>query len=84
VTLNRPDLETLMMGAATFGDLVNGGKIKLVGKRAVIEQLQAMLVQFSADFEIMPGTKAPAPAPSAPPASSHPFEQKPLADSVGG
>ena len=88
VTLNRPDLETLMMGAATFGDLVNSGKIQLVGNRAVIEQLQAMLVQFSPDFEIMPGTKAaptsPGAAPSSPPASSHPFEQKPLANSVGG
>jgi alkyl sulfatase BDS1-like metallo-beta-lactamase superfamily hydrolase len=88
VTLNRPDLETLMMGAATFSELVNRGKIKLVGKRAVIDQLQAMLVQFSPNFEIMPGTKAapmaPKATPSTPPASSHPFEQKPLADSVGG
>ena len=88
VTLNRSDLETLMMGAATFSDLVNSGKIKLAGNRTVIEQLQAMLVQFSPDFEIMPGTKAaaksPGVAPSPPPASSHPFEQNPLADSVGG
>ena len=88
VTLNRSDLETLMMGAATFSDLVNSGKIKLAGNRTVIELLQAMLVQFSPDFEIMPGTtaaaKSPGVAPSPPPASSHPFEQKPLADSVGG
>ena len=88
VTLNRPDLEKLMMGAATFGDLVNSGKIKLVGKRAVVDQLQAMLVQFSPDFEIMPGTKAapksPTSTPSTQPASSHPFEQKSLAESAGG
>jgi alkyl sulfatase BDS1-like metallo-beta-lactamase superfamily hydrolase len=88
VTLNRSDLETLMMGAATFDQLVNSGKIKLVGKRAVVDQLQAMLVQFSPDFEIMPGTKvapkSPGAAPSQPPPSSHPFEQKPLANSVGG
>jgi alkyl sulfatase BDS1-like metallo-beta-lactamase superfamily hydrolase len=84
VTLNRSDLETLMMGAATFDQLVNSGKIKLVGKRAVVDQLQAMLVQFSPDFEIMPGTKAPTTAPVQRPASRHPFEQKPLGDSTGG
>jgi hypothetical protein len=88
VTLNRSELETLMMGAATFDQLVKSGKIQLVGNRTVIETLQAMLVQFSPDFEIMPGTKvapkSPGAAPSPPPASSHPFEQKPLANSVGG
>jgi alkyl sulfatase BDS1-like metallo-beta-lactamase superfamily hydrolase len=84
VTLNRTDLEKLMMGSATFGELVNSGKIKLVGNRAVVDQLQAMLVQFSPDFEIMPGTKAPATAPAQPPAGSHPFEQKPLGDTTGG
>ncbi len=84
VTLNRADLEKLMMGSATFGELVNSGKIRLVGNRAVVDQLQAMLVQFSPDFEIMPGTKAPATAPAQPPAGSHPFEQKPLGDTTGG
>jgi alkyl sulfatase BDS1-like metallo-beta-lactamase superfamily hydrolase len=88
VTLNRTDLEKLMMGAATFGELVNSGKIKLVGNRTVVDQLQAMLVQFSPDFEIMPGTKAapksPTSTPSTQPASSHPFEQKSLAESAGG
>ena len=88
MSLNRPELETLMMGTFTFGELVNNGKIQLVCNRTVIEKLQAMLVQCSPDFEIMPGTKA-APkssgaAPSPPPASNHPFEQKPLANSVGG
>jgi alkyl sulfatase BDS1-like metallo-beta-lactamase superfamily hydrolase len=88
VTLNRSDLETLMMGAATFDQLVKSGKIKWVGNRKAIDLLQTMLVQFSPDFEIMPGTKAavkaPATAPAQPPASSHPFEQKPLGDSTGG
>jgi hypothetical protein len=47
-----------------------------------------MLVQFSPDFEIMPGTKAapksPTSSPSQQPAISHPFEQKSLADTAGG
>jgi len=47
-----------------------------------------MLVQFSPDFEIMPGTKAapksPTGAPSPQPASRHPFEQKSLAETAGG
>ena len=88
VTLHRSDLETLMMGAATFDQLVKSGKIKWVGNRKAIDLLQTMLVQFSPDFEIMPGTKAaptlPGVVPSPPPESSHPFEQKPLANSVGG
>jgi hypothetical protein len=77
-------LETLMMGAATFDQLVKSGKIKWVGNRKAIDLLQTMLVQFSPDFEIMPGTKAPVTAPAQPPASRHPFEQKPLGDTTGG
>jgi len=58
ITMNRADLETVMMGKATFDDQIKAGKAKLVGDRKPYDQLKNMLVQFSMGFEIMPGTKA--------------------------
>ena len=81
ITLNRTDLETLMMGQASFQDLVASGKAKLKGNGAPVELLQTLLVQFTPDFEIMPGTKAPAPAQ---PPAHKPFAQPQPADSSGG
>jgi len=81
ITLNRTDLETLMMGQASFQDLVASGKAKLKGNGAPVELLQTLLVQFTPDFEIMPGTKAPAPAQ---PPANKPFAQPQPADSSGG
>ena len=56
-TVNRSDLESIMGGQTTFDDLINEGKAKLEGDRLPFEQLKSRLVQFSPDFEIMPGTK---------------------------
>jgi len=81
ITLNRTDLETLMMGQASFQDLVASGKAKLKGNGAPVELLQTLLVQFTPDFEIMPGTKVPAPAQ---PPAHKPFAQPQPADSSGG
>ena len=57
ITINRSDLETVMMGAAKFDDQIKNGKAKLDGNRKVYEQLKTTLVQFELGFEIMPGTK---------------------------
>jgi alkyl sulfatase BDS1-like metallo-beta-lactamase superfamily hydrolase len=57
ITINRSDLETVMMGAAKFDDQIKSGKAKLDGNRKVYEQLKTTLVQFELGFEIMPGTK---------------------------
>jgi alkyl sulfatase BDS1-like metallo-beta-lactamase superfamily hydrolase len=57
VTINRSDLETVMMGAAKFDDQIANGKAKLVGNRDVYEQLKSTLVHFALGFEMMPGTK---------------------------
>jgi hypothetical protein len=70
-----------MMGQASFQDLVASGKAKLKGNGAPVELLQTLLVQFTPDFEIMPGTKAPAPAQ---PPAHKPFAQPQPADSSGG
>ena len=57
ITVDRADLETVMMGAATFDQQIEAGKAKLDGNRKVYEQLKTTLVQFELGFEMMPGTK---------------------------
>ncbi len=62
LTINRADLETVMLGKATFAQQVAAGKAKIDGNPKPLEQLMGMLVRFPPDFEIMPGTKAVQPA----------------------
>jgi alkyl sulfatase BDS1-like metallo-beta-lactamase superfamily hydrolase len=57
ITINRTDLEEVMMGKLTFDEQIKKGKAKLKGNRKVYEQLKSTLVQFDPLFEIMPGTK---------------------------
>jgi alkyl sulfatase BDS1-like metallo-beta-lactamase superfamily hydrolase len=57
ITVNRVDLEAVMMGSVTFDQLIAAGKASLLGNRDVFEQLKSTLVQFDPKFEIMPGTK---------------------------
>ena len=56
VTINRSDLEEIMMGAITFDEQIAAGKAKLEGDEEVYRQLQSTLIQFELGFEIMPGT----------------------------
>ncbi len=56
VTLNRSDLDTVMMGVNTFDDLISLGKATFEGDRKPFEQLKSVLVVFTPDFEILPGT----------------------------
>jgi alkyl sulfatase BDS1-like metallo-beta-lactamase superfamily hydrolase len=81
ITIKRSDLETVMMGETTFDDLIANGKATFDGDRKPFEQLKGILVQFTPDFEMMPGTK-PAKAPTPP--SMDPFSQADLARSDGG
>jgi alkyl sulfatase BDS1-like metallo-beta-lactamase superfamily hydrolase len=62
LTINRADLETVMLGKATFAQQVAAGKAKIDGNPKPLEQLMGMLVRFPPDFEIMPGTKGAKPA----------------------
>ncbi len=57
ITINRSDLETVMMGAATFDKQIESGKAKLQGNKEVYKHLKTTLVQFELGFEMMPGTK---------------------------
>lgn len=56
ITLNRSDLETVMMGVAKFDDLIANGAATFEGDRAPFDQLKEMLVQFDMGFEVLPGT----------------------------
>ncbi len=69
VTVARADLNQVMMGVATFDDLIKAGKAKFDGNRAGFDQLRSILVPFTPDFEVLPGT-----APKVPSAAPKPFE----------
>ena len=56
ITMNRTDLETVMMGKASFDDQIKNGKAKLAGKREPYDLLKTSLVQFNMGFEVLPGT----------------------------
>jgi alkyl sulfatase BDS1-like metallo-beta-lactamase superfamily hydrolase len=81
ITINRSDLEAVMAGKATFDEQIATGKAKLTGDRRPFDQLKSLLVQFTPDFEMMPGTKPAAPAA---PVARDPFEQDPPALTDGG
>jgi alkyl sulfatase BDS1-like metallo-beta-lactamase superfamily hydrolase len=65
ITINREDLEPIMMRRATFATQAAAGKVRFDGDRQVLQQLMACLGDFDQYFEIMPGTK-PAKATSSP------------------
>ncbi|WP_234685828.1 alkyl/aryl-sulfatase [Bradyrhizobium monzae] len=75
VTLNRADLNQVMMGQASFDDLLASGKARFEGDRGGFDSLRAILVPFTPDFEVLPGTagKVSTPAPK-------PFEVRDLVE----
>ncbi len=79
LTVNRADLNQVMMGTASFDDLAKAGKAKFEGDRSGFDQLRSILVLFTPDFEILPGTAAK--RPSNPP---KPFEVPVLVDRLLG
>ncbi len=56
ITVNRADLNRVMMGVASFDQLATEGKAKFDGDRAIIHKLRDLMVTFTPDFEILPGT----------------------------
>jgi alkyl sulfatase BDS1-like metallo-beta-lactamase superfamily hydrolase len=61
ITVNRADLNLVMMGANSFDDLIKDGKAKFEGDRKPFDQLRSLMVPFTPDFEILPGTAAKKP-----------------------
>jgi len=75
MTLNRADLNQVMMGVASFDDLLASGKARFEGDRSGFDRLRSILVSFTPDFEILPGTAAKAPT-----RAPKPFEVRNLVD----
>ncbi|MCU0232756.1 MAG: MBL fold metallo-hydrolase [Thermoanaerobaculales bacterium] len=73
VTVNRADLNQVMMGVASFDDLIAAGKATFEGDRTGFDQLRSILVPFTPDFEILPGS-----APERPSDPPKPFELRDL------
>jgi linear primary-alkylsulfatase len=69
ITLNRADLNMVMMGVNSFDDLIKAGKAKFDGDRKPFDQLRGLMVSFTPNFEILPGT-----APKTPTTGPKPFE----------
>ena len=59
ITINRTDLETVMMGAKKLEDQIADGTAKVEGNTEVLKQLASAMVVFDPRFEILPGTKGP-------------------------
>ncbi len=65
ITLNRADLEEIMIGKSKLAELAKAGRAKLDGNAGVLDQLAAAIGTFDPLFQIMPGTKPPAGKPKA-------------------
>jgi alkyl sulfatase BDS1-like metallo-beta-lactamase superfamily hydrolase len=62
ITVNRSDLNGVMMGITTFDALIAAGKARFEGDRTGFDALRSTLVRFTPNFEIFPGTADRAPA----------------------
>lgn len=56
ITVDRANLNRIMMGVATFDQLADEGKARFEGDRTIIGKLRDLMVTFTPDFEILPGT----------------------------
>jgi alkyl sulfatase BDS1-like metallo-beta-lactamase superfamily hydrolase len=63
LTINRSDLELVMMGAKTLEALIEDGTAKVSGDISILGTLASLMVEFDPLFPIMPGTQRRAAAP---------------------
>ena len=61
LTIDRSDLEIVMMGKKTLMAQIDDGIAKAGGDKSVLKKLGSTLAVFEMGFEIMPGTKGKAP-----------------------
>ena len=57
ITINRSDLETVMMGAKKLKAQIADGTAKVEGNTEVLDKLASTMVVFDPRFEILPGTR---------------------------
>ena len=56
ITMNRSDLETVIMGQATLGSQLQSGIGSVTGNAALLLQMNSVLIEFDPSFEVIPGT----------------------------
>ncbi len=56
ISINRSELDRVIMGQATLPGLLQSGAGQVSGDRAVLLQLASVLVTFDSGFEVLPGT----------------------------
>jgi alkyl sulfatase BDS1-like metallo-beta-lactamase superfamily hydrolase len=59
LTIDRADLEQVMMGDKTLVAQIEDGTARVEGDIGVLNQLAATMVAFELGFEVLPGTAAP-------------------------
>jgi alkyl sulfatase BDS1-like metallo-beta-lactamase superfamily hydrolase len=79
ITIDRSDLEQAMTGAKPLQEQLADGTARVEGDPGVLATLAGLLVHFTPDFGIMPGTVCPEVT-----VDEDPFTQEPLGDSAGG
>ena len=62
ITIDRSDLEYIMMGKKSFAASIEDGTVQVAGNVDLIAQLAQTLVTFEIGFEILPGTAGKAAA----------------------
>ncbi len=60
VTIDRPDLEKIMMGAKTFRASIEDGTAEAKGDADILGKIASTFFNFEIGFEILPGTAGPA------------------------
>ena len=56
ITINRSDLDNVMMGIKTLDEMISDGTAKTKGDKSIIDKLKSTLIHFEQRFEILPGT----------------------------
>ena len=56
ITIDRRELEDVMIGTAKLAEKVSAGKAKMDGNPQVLVQLASTMVKFDNWFEVLPGT----------------------------
>lgn len=60
ITINRSDLENIMMGVKSFAASIEDGTAQAEGNVDILGEIARTLVTFEMGFEILPGTAGPA------------------------